>query len=163
MPSLDGGDHFRLRKSLSAAYSRGRLAGQLEEVYGYARDYMGNWSVGDVYSATALSRRMINSQLSQLFISVDSQDIIDDLIKYKERALLTHIVRVLPKFLLSTPGMKRRAKAVETLIERVQNVHTTAQRTGSSRDLVDDILGLHASDPQLVPESTAGSLRQNPD
>ena len=153
LPSLDGGDHFRLRKSLSQAYSRGRLASQLEEVYEYARDYMRNWSVGDVYPATRMSRLMINSQLSPLFISVESQDIIDDLIKYKERALMTHIIGVLPKFMLKTPGMRRRAKAVETLIERVQNVHTTAQRAGAKRDLVDDMLGLHASDPQLVPES----------
>ena len=153
LPSLDGADHFRLRKSLSQAYSRGRLASQLEEVYDYARDYMGNWSVGDVYPATRMSRLMINSQLSPLFVSVDSQDIIDDLIKYKERALMTHIIGVLPKFMLKTPGMRRRAKAVETLIERVQNVHTTAQRAGAKRDLVDDMLGLHASDPQLVPES----------
>ena len=41
LPSLDGADHFRLRKSLSAAYSRGRLGGQMEapplrpEAHGY--------------------------------------------------------------------------------------------------------------------------------
>ena len=29
LPSLDGADHFRLRKSMSAAYSRGRLMGPL--------------------------------------------------------------------------------------------------------------------------------------
>ena len=49
--------------------------------------------------------------------------------------------------------MKRRAKAVDTLLERVQGVHTTAQRTDTSRDLADDLLSLHASDPQFMPES----------
>ncbi len=49
--------------------------------------------------------------------------------------------------------MKRRAKAVETLLERAQNVHTPAQRAESPRDLADDMLSLHASDPQFVPES----------
>ncbi len=153
LPSLDGADHFRLRKSLSPAYSRGRLAGQLDAVYRYGREYMSAWNVGENLPATRMSRLMINSQLSPLFISVDSQDIIDDLIKYKERALMTHIIRALPKFMLSTPGMKRRAKRVDTLLERVQNVHTTAQRAGADRDLVDDLLSLHASEPQLVPES----------
>ena len=47
-----------------------------------------------------MSRRMINAQISPLSVSVDSQDIIDDLMKYKERALLTHIVKVLTKFML---------------------------------------------------------------
>ena len=153
LPSLDGADHFRLRKSMSAAYSRGRLVGQLDQLYYHARKYMADWTVGDSYSATSMCRRMINAQLSPLSVSVDSQDIIDDLMKYKERALNVHIVRVLPKFMLKTPGMNRRAKAIDTLLERIQGVHTPAQRAGSPRDLADDILTLHASDPQLVPES----------
>lgn len=153
LPSLDGADHFRLRKSLAPAYSRRRLAGQLEELYGYVRGHMTGWTVGDTYPATSMCRRMVNAQISPLFVSVESQDLIDDLMTYKERALNTHIVKVLPKFMLKTPGMRRRAKAVETLIERVQSVHTPAQRAGSPRNLADDILSLHASDPTFVPES----------
>ena len=153
LPSLDGADHFRLRKAMSPAYSRGRLEGQLDQVYHYARKFMANWKVGDTYSARRMCRRMINAQISPLSVSVDSQDIFDDLTSYKERALLTHIMKALPKFMLKTPGMKRRAKAVDTLLERVQSVHTPAQRAGCPRGLADDLLSLHASDPQLVPES----------
>ena len=61
LPSLDGAEHFRLRKSLSPAYSRGRLMGRLDDLYGYARNYMADWEVGDVFSATSLCRRMINA------------------------------------------------------------------------------------------------------
>ena len=154
MPSLDGADHFRMRKSMAAAYSRGRLEGQLDIVYDHARKHMSGWKVGESLSATRMSRLMINSQLSPLFISVDSQDVIDDLIKYKERALMVHIIKMMPKFMLSTPGMRRRAKAVDTLLERVQGIHTPAQRAGAPRDLADDWLSLHASDPQFVPETT---------
>ena len=153
LPSLDGADHFRLRKSMQSAYSRGRLMGQLDQLDHYARTYMADWTVGDSLSATPMCRRMINAQISPLSVSVDSQDIIDDLMKYKERALTTHIVNALPKFMLKTPGMKRRTKAVDVLLERVQGVHTPAQPAGSPRNLADDILSLYASDPQLVPES----------
>ncbi|MDE0170011.1 MAG: cytochrome P450 [bacterium] len=153
LPSLDGADHFRLRKSMAPAYSRRRLASQLDQLYVHMRDHMTEWKVGDAYFATPMCRRMVNAQISPLFVSVDSQDIIDDLMTYKERALNTHIVRVLPQFMLKTPGMRRRAKAVETLLERVQSGHTPAQRSDSPRDLADDFLSLHASDPQFVPES----------
>ena len=153
LPSLDGADHFRLPRATSPAYSRGRLVDQLENVYQYVRKYMANWRVGNSYSATPMCRRMINAQISPLALSVDSQDIIDDLIVYKERALTTHIVKTLPKFMLNTPKMKDRATAIDTLLERVQSVHTPAQRAGCPRDLADDWLSLHASDPQLVPES----------
>ena len=153
LPSLDGADHFRLRKAMGPAYSRGRLAGQLDQVFDNARKFMADWTVGDAYPASRLCRRMINAQISPISLSVDSQDIIDDLMTFKERALTTHIVKALPKFMLHTPGMKRRAKAVDTLLERVQSVHTPAQRAGCPRNLADDWLSLHASDPQLVPES----------
>ena len=152
LPSLDGGDHFRLRKAMGPAYSRTRLSGQLDQVYRFVREYMADWTDGRILPVR-MCRRMINAQLSPLFLSVDSQDIVDDLIEFKERALTTHIINALPRFMLNTPGMKRRATAVDTLMERIQSIHTPAQRAGCPRDLTDDWLSLHASDPQLVPES----------
>ena len=153
LPSLDGADHFRLRKALSAAYSRGRLGGQMDQLYYQGRSHMSTWTVGKAYNATVMSRRLINSQLSPLFVGVDSQDIIEDLMKYKERALTVHVIKMMPKFMLSTPKMRRRAKVVDTLLERIQGVHTPAQQADMPRDLVDDFLSLHASDPQFLPES----------
>ena len=153
LPALDGADHFRLRKSLSAAYSRKRLSDQLDDLYGYARKHMAQWKVGDSYPATGMSRRMINAQISPLMVGVDTQDLIEDLLKFKERALAVHILKIMPGFMLKTPGMRRRAKKIETLLQRIQSVHTPAQRAGQHRNLVDDYLSLHASDPQFVPES----------
>ena len=147
-------DHFRLRRAMSTASSRRRLEGQLDQVYHQARKYMEDWTVGDVFSATSMCRRMINAQISSLSVSVDSQDIIDDLMTYKERTLLTHIVKAMPKFMLSAPGMKRRARAVDTLLERVQGVHTPAQRAGAPRDLADDILSLHVRRVRIRPRQS---------
>ena len=152
LPSLDGADHFRLRKAMGPSFSRSRLAGRLEELYRFAREFMATWEVGETFPVREL-RSMINAQLSPLTLTVDSQDIIGDLMDFKERALTTHIVNTLPKFMLNTPGMKRRGKVVETLLARIQNVHTPAQRAGCPRDLADDWLSLHANDPQLVPEA----------
>ena len=64
LPSLDGADHFRLRKALSPSYSRARLAGQLEQLFGYARKFMADWTVGDIFPATRMCRFMVNAQLS---------------------------------------------------------------------------------------------------
>ena len=69
LPSLDGADHFRLRKSLQPAYSRGRL----EVIYRNARTFMADWKVGDSLPATVTSRRMINGQISPLFVGVDTR------------------------------------------------------------------------------------------
>ncbi|MCY3654309.1 MAG: cytochrome P450, partial [Cyanobacteria bacterium MAG IRC1_bin_28] len=153
LPALDGADHFRLRQSLSPAYSAVRLGEQLDQLYNQGRKYMASLTVGDSYRATSMCREMVNAQLSPLFIGVDTQDLMDDLMAYKERALSVHIAKLLPRFTLNTPGMRRRAKVLDTLMQRVQNIHTPAQRADSPRNLVDDYLSLHASDPQFLPES----------
>ncbi len=153
LPALDGADHFRYRKTMAPAYSPGKLQEHLNVVYSKAREYMANWKVGENYPARDLCRKMINAQMSPMSFSVDSQDIMDDIIAYKERALSTHLLNILPKFMLKTPGMKRRAKTLDTLLERVQSVHTAAQRAGCPHDMVDGLLSMHANDPILMPES----------
>ena len=153
LPGLDGTEHFRLRKALQSAYSRERLASQLDELLHYARTHMADWKVGDSFSAAGMCRMMINAQLSPLFLSIESQDVIDDMLKYKERALTIHVMNAMPKFMLQTPGMRRKAKIIDELVERVLTSHTPAQRAGQPRGLSDDLLSLHTSDPLLMPES----------
>ncbi len=151
MPALDGADHFRLRKSLAPAYSRKRLAGQLDDIYQHARSEMTKWEQGDVLSSTPMMRQLVNAQISAYFLSVHSQDIFDDLVSFKEQALKAHVTKTLPKFMLKTPGMKRKLASLADLLERVTSGHTPAQRAGCPRDLADDLFSLHASDPQFLP------------
>ena len=156
IPSLDGADHFRLRKAMQPGYSRKRLGGQLDALYDRIRSFMADWEVGSVRNAVGMSRLMINSQVSPIIIGIESQDVVEDLIKFKERALITHVAKLLPKFMLFTPGMKRPSKAINVVSQRVQTTHTPAQRAGCPRNLADDLLSLHASDPQFLPESNMG-------
>ena len=90
--------------------------------------------VGDSMQARHMCRRMINSQISPLSVSVDSQDIFDDLMAFKERALTVHIMKLLPGFTLKTPAMKRTAKAIDTLLARVQSVHTPSSTSRMSAE-----------------------------
>ena len=152
-PSLDGADHFRLRKAMNPGYSRTRLEGHLDTLYRRIRNFVADWEEGAVLQPAVACRYLANTQIAPLMAGIDTQDVIDDLIKFKERLLLTHVGRVLPRFLAHTPSMKRRAKLIETVVERVQFAHTPAQRAGCPRNLVDDMLSLHASDPQFLPES----------
>ena len=153
LPTLDGADHFRYRKTIQPAYSRTRLETQLNNFCSYARQHMATWSVGESRSAVPMCRKLVNSEMSPLAVSIDSQDVVDDLHKFKERALQTHIGRTMPKFMLKTPAMKRRARLIDEVVARVQRVHTPAQRAGCPRDLADDLLTMHANDCQLLPES----------
>ena len=153
LPALDGGDHFRYRKSMQPAYSRTRLEEQLGVFFSCARNEMANWNVGETRRAVDMCRKLVNAAMSPLSVGIDSQDVVDDMHKFKERALKTHIGRTLPKFMLKTPSMRRRAKLVGQVVDRVLNVHTPAQRVGCPRDLADDLLAMHTNDCQFLPES----------
>ena len=154
--SVDGADHFRFRKALQPAYSRATVTQRLDDVYALAREHMATWSVGDSIPAQTLMRPYMNAQTSQLLSSIDTQDIIDEALKYKERVLSVTIMELLPRFMLHTPTMRRRTKIVEQVAERMQTSHSPGQRIGEHRDVVDAYLALHGSDPQFLPESDLG-------
>ena len=153
LPSMDGADHFRMRKAIHMTYSREALESRLDELYRHARKYMEKWRVGDTLPVVKTCKEFTNAQFSQLSVGIDTRDEFQDLLEFKERSLVTHVQHALPKFMLNTPGMKRRRKQIGNLMERIQAVHTPAQRAGCPRDIVDDLLSLHASDPQFLPET----------
>ncbi len=153
LPALDGADHFRYRKSIQPGYSRTRLEEQLDLVLSKARENLATWNIGEARGAVTVCRTLVNAELSPLTLSIDSQDVAKDMHKFKERALLTHLVKVLPKFMLKTPSMRRRGKLVGEVVDRVLRSHTPAQRAGCPRDLADELLNMHSSDRQFLPES----------
>ena len=153
MHSVDGADHFRFRKSLKPAYSRKTLTNRLDEVYDLSRAHMASWDIGATMPAQVMLRPFLNAQSSPLLASIDTQAEIVDALEYKVRVLNVGIVKMLPRFMLKTPGMRRRAKAMEKIVDRMQSTHTAAQRVGMHEDVVDAYLALHASDPQFLPES----------
>jgi cytochrome P450 len=153
MHSVDGADHFRFRKSLHSAYSRKTLTNRLDEVYDLTRTHMASWDVGSTMPAQVMLRPLLNAQSSPLLASIDTQAEIVDALEYKVRVLNVGIMKMMPRFMLKTPSMRRRAKAMQQIVDRMQRTHTAAQRVGMHEDVVDAYLALHTSDPQFLPES----------
>ncbi len=153
MHSTDGADHFRFRKSLQPAYSLTTLTRRLDEVFDLSRTHMASWDVGAIMPAQVMMRLFLNAQSSPLLASIDTQDEIMDALEYKVRVLNVGIIKMLPTFMLHTLSMRRRAKAMQRIIDRMETTHTTTQRAGMPKDVVDAYLALHASDPQFLPES----------
>ncbi|MCY4259097.1 MAG: cytochrome P450 [Rhodobacteraceae bacterium] len=153
LPSMDGTDHFRMRKAIQATYSRAALADRLDELYHHSREHLATWKVGDVLPAVQACKDFTNAQFSQLSVGINTEEDFHDLIKFKERSLIVHVQKVLPKFMLKTPGMKRRKKRIGDLVDRIQAAHTPAQRVGCPQDITDNIMSLHAADPQFLPET----------
>lgn len=153
LPGMDGAEHYKMRKSLSGAYSRAALARRMPELISNCRNSIGSWREGDVFSATKALQRHMSSQVAALAIGVDCSHYVDELLKYEHRALTVGVQRALPQFMLSTPKMKRAGKRVAELQEAIHASHTPAQRKGKPPDIADAFLELHRNDPQFLPQT----------
>ena len=151
--SVDGTDHFQFRKALRSSYASDTLVGRLDEVYSKARQHLSSWAVGDEFNARSRFRLYVNAQMSPLLVSQETQDVVEDLLAFKERALTTHVAGLLPKFMLKTPRMKRLAQLNQQIVNRIEADHTPAQRAGRPPDVVDGYFALHANEPQFLPET----------
>ncbi len=153
MPGMDGAEHYRIRKALQGAYSRAALGRRLPELIHHCRQSLGRWNEGDVFPATESLQNHVSSQISHLMIGVDCSEYADELLEYEHRALVTQVAGVLPRFMLSTPRMRRLSRRVGQLKQAILTSHTPGQRKGKPPDLADAILALHKNDPQFLPET----------
>ena len=153
LPGMDGAEHHKMRKSLRSAYSRASLATRLPELISHCRESVATWNEGDEFGATKTFQHYMSKQVSHLTMGVDCSHFIDDLLAYEHRALVTHVQGALPKFMMSTPKMKRSRKYVRELLDSIHAAHTPAQRRGKPPNVADAILELHRNDPQFLPET----------
>ncbi len=155
--SMDGADHFRMRKSMRDGVSRVVVEDRIHDVIALAKKTFSGWKVGSDIPVEASCQHLIGAQISELSLSfVPSFKILDDLLKFEYRALFAHVLDILPGFMLRTPRMKRYKQSVLDLYAQIHATHTPAQRAGKRRDLADDLLELHQSDPQFLPETDLG-------
>ncbi len=154
LPSLDGADHFRLRKLMGNTYSKKRFHERLGDMSRLCRQFMvsQDWKAGTEIHLQQVTRSMTSLQMFNVLFSVDAQDLFDDLAKWNERAILCYVADFLPRFLVHTPAMKRRLRLYDELMRRIEENHLPLQRAGRVQELADDLIALHNLDPQFIPE-----------
>ena len=154
--SMDGADHFRMRKAMRAGTARSVVESRLADIFALARNSFSKWSIGEVIGGELACQHLIGEQIAELTVSIEPTAVIDELLAFEYRALLVHVFGMLPKFTLRTPRMKRYHAHILELYTQIHASHTPAQREGKPRDLADDLMDLHHSDPQFLPETDLG-------
>ena len=154
MASMDGAEHFRMRKAARAGNARAVVEDRFAELLAIGRASFRQWAKGGVLSGERTCQRWTGRQIGQLSTSIElSDELIDGLLAYEFRSLLVHVMGLLPKIALRTPAMRRALQAVLDTYAEIHESHSPAQRAGKRRDLVDDMMDLHWSDPQFVCET----------
>ena len=152
--SMDGADHYRMRKAARAGNSRAVVEDRLAEVFALGRASFRQWGEDAVLPGEMTCQRFIGQQIARLSASIDpALPVLDGLLAFEWRALLVYVLGILPPITLKTPAMRRAHKAVLDLYAQIHADHSPAQRENRRRDLVDDLMDLHQSDPQFLPET----------
>ncbi len=158
--SMDGAEHFRMRKAVRAGNSRQVVADHLDGLFSIGRQSFESWGIGKTVAGEMACQRLVGAQVARLSVSLELSDevsyALDGLLAFEYRALLVHVMQILPSFMLRTPRMKRYRNQVLKLYAMIHAAHTPGQREGKRRDLIDDLMDLHHADPQFLPETDLG-------
>lgn len=155
--SMDGAEHYRMRKAARAGNSRVVIEERISDVYDQARTSLREWGLDKTLVGEDACQQLIGEQISKLSCSINPPpQVLKDLLEYEYRALYIHVMNILPAFTLRTPSMKRKRAKIMQLYADIHSSHSAAQREGKRRDLVDDMMQLHFEDPQYLPETDLG-------
>ena len=151
MIGMDGHEHVRLRRAHRNGYARTALTGRIPDMMRIVRTEIQGWN-GQPVPVVASVRRMVTEQLGVVVAGFSPRDYVDDIGRVVRVLLMTKLLGAAPRARLRAPSYRRAHGRVRELADRVWNAHL--ERPGHMRrDLINDLLELHAEDPQFLPET----------
>lgn len=151
MIGMDGREHLRLRRAHRNGFARSALAGRTPDLMRIVRTEIQGWN-GEPVPVVASVRRMVTEQLGTVVAGFSPRDYVDDLGRVVRGLLMVKVLGAAPRAWLWTRSYRRAHARVHELVDRVWNAHLERPEH-MRRDLVDDLLALHAEDPQFLPET----------
>ena len=153
LTSMDGCEHYRLRKLLKHGYAKNTLEAVLPKVITVAKSSMQSWEIGDRYPLASSINLFLSAQVANVMLGNDDSKWHQDLLDFEERCVMTEVQRSLPHFMLRTPTMKRKLRKSVEMVNKIRNKDTPAQGQDKPKNLIDHVLEIHRTDEQLLPAS----------
>ena len=147
---MDGAAHVRLRKVYREAFSRAFIESRLDEAAAIIRGVIADWPLDRPLVAHYEMRKLIDEQIALLTAGVSARDYADDLITMLDGLMKVHVAKRKPRWTLRLPRQARARRRVEELRGLVLAHHADEGR--ERRDLIDDLIELHESEPDFFPE-----------
>ena len=159
LASMDGEEHFRLRRSQTAGFSRSVAEKRVPILMDLVRREIASWPVDKPIPGTKTCQRIIYDLLSNLTVNMSIPEYFDD-VSHLADASMNHALRnaisyrdIHFKLLMHTPRMRRARTRTDELATKIIAAHDPKKRGDRDPDLIDDLLDLHRTDPQFLPET----------
>lgn len=153
LPGSDGAEHLLLRKAKRNGYSRGFFLDRMPEAVSAVERELTKLPFDRPLSVVPIMQRLMAEQISLLAAGTSSRDYFDDIVTLSNVMHFVFLAGIYPKFILKMPRFRRACRRLESLIERVLTNHEAKPDSADSRDLVDDLIELHRSAPDRLPET----------
>ena len=149
----DGENHRLLRRTARHGYSRAFILNRMPEVVAIVEQELAASPFDRPLGVVHLMQRVMTEQLARLVAGFSAREQLDDLVRFVDAMHLVFVSRQYPKFVLRLPRMKRTRRRLEALIEQVLVEHESRGDDERSRDQIDDLIELHRSAPDFMPET----------
>ena len=159
LTNMDGEEHFRMRRTQTPGFSRSVAEKKVPLLIDLVRREIASWPIGKPIPGTKTCQRIIYDLSSNLMTNMSIPDYFDDIrhladasfnhtLAYAVPSLNTHF-----KLLMRTPRLRRACARTDELAAKIIAAHDPKKRGDRDPDLIDDLLDLHHTDPQFLPET----------
>jgi cytochrome P450 len=138
--SLDGPDHFRLRKVMQRAYSRGSITRRFPEAVAITRRAIEQTPIGSSVPVVDLMRRAVTQQLGLLLANREPGAAFDAITTFVRTGLNVTVLKRWPRLMLALPGYRRARARVIAFVREILDDHRPGRWPEREPDLIDDLL-----------------------
>ena len=150
--SMVGEEHFRLRRIKRPGYACAVGENLVPDIIDVVRSEIASWPLDEPIGATTMTKRLIYNLSGRIIMGMSIAEYFDDLSILLDR-VLKHVIGVYPRRRLYKPRMQQARKRLDELATRIIAAHDPTRRGDRHPDIIDDLLTLHQTDPQFLPET----------
>ena len=153
LTSMDGGEHFRLRRVMRDGFASSIIADRLDTAVEIARREIDGWSPEVPVPCFYAFQCVITEQIGILCANTSPRTYLDDLNVYIDSILKTRMAKTHPAILLRMPHVRRAAKRMDEFYEKILAESKRERPQNGAPSLIDDVLEFHRTDMQFMPET----------
>ena len=150
--SMVSEDHFRLRRIKKSGYACAVGENLVSDIVDVVRSEIASWPVDEPVVATTMGKRLIYNLSGRIIIGMSVADYFDDLSMLLD-PVLKYVLGVYPRRWLYKPRLQRARRRLDELAAKILAAHDPEKRGDRPPDIVDDLLALHRTEPQFLPET----------
>ena len=154
--SMVGEDHFRLRRVKKYGYSCPMGEIRIPDIVDVVRSEIASWPIDKPMSGTTTCKRIIYNLTARVIAGISAPEYFDDLSFWLDETMKYAVLKKntwYSRRRLNSPRYDLASQRLNELAEKIVAAHDPDTRGDRPRDIIDDLLATHRSDPLFLSEA----------